>query len=425
MNNIAANHSFRFLHAADIHLDSPLKGLSKIENSPMEKICQSTRDAFTKLVDAALEKEVDFVILSGDIFDRDSPSTMTRRFFIKEMQRLSEKDIPAYIIWGNHDAKNTVFKKTELPKNVHCFDSIKPESISLKMLPVVIHGQSYEDNSATKNLALHYPPSIQDKFNIGVLHTSLDGFEGYGTYAPCDMQTLKMKGYDYWALGHIHKRQELHRDPCIIYPGNIQGRHIHESGEKGCMIVDVQQMQIQQVQFHPLDSLRWELLTIDVSRLETIEQIIHAAKMEIEKIQQRHPGYFLVFRMHLTGPTPLHWKLHANLTSFKETLEDAFWEDLSEFWIEKIKLFTTPQYDVMERKDGLGDLATALNQAAKDPECRQYLADACQEFVKVIPEEMRTQDSYLNAIITGQQDEFLQEILHFVTARLITLENKS
>lgn len=420
MDNFPSECSFRFIHAADIHLDSPLKALSGIEGSPAEKIRDATRQAFVGLVDTAISHSVDFIILSGDIFDREVPSSMSRRFFLQQMSRLCDSEIGVYIIWGNHDAKNATFKKKDLPQNIHCFSSAAAESIALKQLPVVIHGQSYEDNAVTNNLVLLYPTAVDRKFNIGILHTSLDGYEGYSSYAPCSVQNLRMKGYDYWALGHIHKRQEVSQDPHIIYPGNTQGRHINESGAKGCLMVDVQGGVVQRVDFHPLDHARWEILEVDISHLTSLDALVTNIQKSIEASKQQHAGRFLITRLHLSGFSPLHWKLHADMTDLRDLLDDAFYDHSHDFWLEDIKLLTKPVEEIKNRKDALGDLVAALEQVSTGDDSYQWLMTNCSDLIEAVPEKVRSADSLLNAFIAGQTEEFLHAVKNFVIAQILS-----
>ncbi|HLS27818.1 MAG TPA: DNA repair exonuclease, partial [Opitutales bacterium] len=197
---------FTFLHSADIHLDSPLRGLERYEGAPVEEIRNATRSAFTKLVDLALKKSVDFVIIAGDIYDGDWRDYNTGLFFIREMGRLRENEIPAYIIAGNHDAASVITRQLQLPANVHRFSSAKPETLHIEELGVALHGQSFATRAVTEDLSENYPQAVDGFFNIGILHTCATGRPDHNNYAPCTIAGLSSKGYDYWALGHIHKR---------------------------------------------------------------------------------------------------------------------------------------------------------------------------------------------------------------------------
>jgi len=228
---------FRFIHTADIHLDSPLKGLEAHEDAPVDEIRGATRRTLDNLIDLAIEEEVNFVLIAGDLYDGDWKDYNTGLFFVRQMSRLGKAGIKAFIISGNHDAANQITKTMPLPDNVTLFSHKKPQSVKLDDIGVIIHGQSYALRAVIDNLALQYPQYDSNYFNIGLLHTSLTGREGHEDYAPCTLDELKSKGYEYWALGHVHKREIVSKDPWIIFPGNIQGRHIKEAGAKGATLV--------------------------------------------------------------------------------------------------------------------------------------------------------------------------------------------
>ena len=218
--------SFRFLHAADIHLDSPLKGLAGQEGNAGVRVRTATREALDQLVGLAIEEKVDFLIIAGDLYDGDWRDYKTGLFFVGQIGRLNNADIPVYLLYGNHDAESQITKRLELPDNMHVFDARKPETFSIVDLNVALHGQSFWQRTVTDNLVLDYPTPVSGAFNIGVLHTGLGGMGGHANYAPCSLNDLVNKGYDYWALGHVHQAATLHERPHIVYSGNLQGRHV-------------------------------------------------------------------------------------------------------------------------------------------------------------------------------------------------------
>ena len=217
--------SFRFLHTADIHLDSPLRGLAGQEGIAAERVRTATRDALAQLVGLAIEEKVDFLIIAGDLYDGDWRDYKTGLFFTRQMGRLNREGIPVYLLHGNHDAKSQITPRLELPDNVQVFGTRKPETFSLDELKVALHGQSFRQRDVTDNLALNYPDPASGVFNIGVLHTGLGGMGGHENYEPCALDDLINKGYDYWALGHVHQANVLHEKPHIVFPGNLQGMH--------------------------------------------------------------------------------------------------------------------------------------------------------------------------------------------------------
>jgi len=209
---------FKFIHAADVHLDSPLRGLARYESAPAESIRDACRRAFENLVDLAIEEKVAFVLLSGDLYDGDWNDYSTGIFFSRQMGRLNDHKIRVFTAAGNHDAANRITKALENPPNVKMLSSSKPETIKLDELMVAIHGQSFKEQHVYDNLAKDFPAAVPGFFNIGLLHTSLDGREGHASYAPCSKDDLTAKGYQYWALGHIHKQEYVSEDPGLFSP---------------------------------------------------------------------------------------------------------------------------------------------------------------------------------------------------------------
>ena len=190
--------SFRFIHTADIHLDSPLKGLAGQEGSAADRVRTATREAFESLVGLALQEEVAFVIIAGDLYDGDWRDYQTGLFFIGQMGRLAAAEVPVFLLYGNHDAESQITRRLALPENVKRFSAGKPETFELKNLGVALHGQSFRQRDIADNLVPAYPEPIAGVFNIGVLHTGLGGMGGHANYAPCTLDDLVNKGYDYW-----------------------------------------------------------------------------------------------------------------------------------------------------------------------------------------------------------------------------------
>ncbi len=254
---------FSFIHAADIHLDSPLRGLARYEGAPVEAIRNASRRALEKLVALAIQEEVAFVILAGDIYDGDWRDHNTGMFFARQMSRLRQANIPVYMVKGNHDAASRITKELRLPDNVHEFSSKAPATMRIENLGVALHGQSFATASVMDDLGGGYPAAIPDFYNIAILHTSADGREGHDSYAPTTVVRLLAKGYDYWGLGHVHAREELNADPPIHFSGVIQGRHIGEAGAKGCLLVRVDDRGRSVAEFRALDVVRWMRCEVD------------------------------------------------------------------------------------------------------------------------------------------------------------------
>ncbi|MDY6853913.1 MAG: DNA repair exonuclease [Thermodesulfobacteriota bacterium] len=338
---------FRFIHTADIHLDSPLKGLEVHEDAPVNEIRGATRRAFDNLIDLAIEEAVDFVLIAGDLYDGDWKDYNTGLFFVRQMSRLDKAGIKVFIISGNHDASNQITKTMPLPDNVRLFSHRKPQSMKIDDIGVIIHGQSYASRVVLDNLALEYPQHDPDYFNIGLLHTSLTGREGHESYAPCTLDQLKSRGYDYWALGHVHKREIPSQDPWIIFPGNVQGRHIKEAGAKGATLVTVQDGSITTVDERALDVLRWVTCQVDLSECDTIDRVYDAIRQAFEQELDSVDGKILALRLVLTGRCGTHAQLFSRMAQYTEEFR-AIAVGIGDIWLEKVVFQTNRKVSLKE-----------------------------------------------------------------------------
>lgn len=228
--------AFRFLHTADIHLDSPLKTLAMRDESLGAQIRNATRRAFVGIVDACLAQRLDALVIAGDLYDSDIRDMSTALFFSRQMRRLDEAGVRVFIIRGNHDAESVLTRELSLPENVHLFDA-HGDTVRLTDAGVAIHGLSFESAHVPENLLNRYPAPVPGMINIGILHTSLTGAEGHDVYAPCTLADLRGHGFDYWALGHVHKRAVHARAPWVVMSGIPQGRDIGEDGPKSGTLV--------------------------------------------------------------------------------------------------------------------------------------------------------------------------------------------
>ena len=332
---------FQFIHAADIHLDSPLIGLSRYEGLPVEQIRLATREAFDNLIRLAISQKVAFVLIAGDLYDGDWRDASTGMFFTSRMGRLREHGIPVFLVRGNHDAASQITRSLHLPENVHVFDETTPSTFRLNDLNVAVHGQSFASQHVRANLAANYPMAEPGWLNIGLLHTSAGGYSEHETYAPCSLDDLKAKEYDYWALGHVHTAATLNTDPHVVFPGNIQGRSIRETGPRGCCLVTVDNSRrVSACDFVPLDSFRWHSLSIDLSGVSDPQEFDRKVETALKTISQTAER-MLLLRVVLTGTTPMHAQL-VDRTDWKDDFR-AMTMDLGHerVWIEKIIVQTS------------------------------------------------------------------------------------
>ena len=382
---------FRFLHAADIHLDSPLRGLERYEGAPADQIRQATRRAFEGLVQLALDERVDFVLIAGDLYDGDWKDYNTGLYLVKQLARLREAGIPVFTIAGNHDAANKMTRSLRLPDNVHMLATEFPETRVLEDIGVAIHGQGFATEAVDDNLAERYPAGKRGYFNIGLMHTCVTGREGHGRYAPCTVGDLLVKHYDYWALGHIHQREALHPEAPIIFPGNVQGRHIRESGPKGCILVTVANGRRPQAEFCPLDVLRWERCGVDAAAADSPDAVLDRLADRLRQLRDDSDGRPLAVRVEVFGPCPVHDKLLTDPHRFTQEIRAAAFAAGGEsVWVEKVKIRTTPPLGTAEpQADGpLGELLGVIEEYGADEDHLQGLRDELTDLRRKLPAEL-------------------------------------
>lgn len=365
----------KIVHAADLHVDSPMTGLVLPDTAPMEAFRTATRQAVDNLVTLCLAESADLLLIAGDVYDGGWRDLNTGVFFARQMMRLAESGTQVVIVSGNHDAATVVRDKVKLPEFVHVLDHATPQTVRFEQLGVAVHGQSYERRDVTRNLAEGYPSAERGAFNIGLLHTSAIGAKlgDHEPYAPCTPADLAAKGYQYWALGHVHERQVLAETPWIVYPGNTQGRNVRETGSRGCSIVTVQDGVVASHEFRELDVVRWGHARVDVrgagNRDDVVEWAVSCAADEV----QTAGGRPLAIRVTLEGETPLHDNLLAATAALRADLESAL---PGQAYLEELKLGTSaPSATAADRAGFWKVLEEEIASAAGEaPHVREALA---------------------------------------------------
>ena len=417
----------RFIHAADIHLDSPLHGLERYEGAPVDEIRSATRRAFDNLVDLAIDEEVAFVLLAGDLYDGDWKDYNTGLYFVERMGRLREAGIRVFIVAGNHDAASQITKHLRLPDNVIQFSTEHPEEVILDDLNVAIYGQGFATRAVTDDISAAYPQGDSQLFNIGLLHTCLDGKPGHEPYAPCSVDGLRSKGYQYWALGHVHNREEVSKDPWIVFPGNIQGRHIRESGPKGCTLVTVENGEIAKVEHRDLDVMRWSLCELDVSASETIDDIYEQVREGLQSVLDSAEGRPVAVRLVLQGACSAHSTLHADRERWTQEYRALATGELggAGIWLEKVSIKTSPPVsvdEVLERDDALSGLLRAIRDMELDASALDDLADEISSLRTKLPAELRRGDDPYDPAKPEMLKETLEDVKELLVNRLLTTE---
>ncbi len=415
---------FKFLHTADIHLDSPLLNLDKYDDAPRDEFRSATRRAFDNIVELAIRESVNFVIIAGDLYDGDCSDFHTPRHFRRQMKRLGEHGVRVYIIQGNHDAANKMRKafRLEMPDNVHLFSTARPETKRIDELAVAIHGQGFAKREVTDDLSQMYPDAVTDCVNIGILHTSCGAHDQHDTYAPSTVQGLTAKGYDYWALGHIHMHEVLSEaNPWIVYSGNPQGRSVRETGARGCVVATYDGERIS-IKRHDVDVMRWSHLRIDAEDCDDVAGVQSKLRERITEELATAGDHPLAARIELVGATRAHADLVRQSDYWDRQIREQVLDQFDEqVWIEKIKFHTRGHVTKTNQLDSaLGEFMEQLNQSSL---AETSFADLQADFDKMLlaiptdprvpPGEVDTSDlAVMESLISGARDLLVNRLLN-------------
>ena len=377
---------FKFIHAADLHIESPYKGVAKMNKALGEALVEHGIKSYEALIQSALDNAVDFLLIAGDSFDSQSGSLSAQYRFVRGLEKLSNAHIPVYIICGNHDPLKSWSEHLKLPENVVLFeaDKVQQHSVSKEGKTIAeIYGVSFGEREEYRNLAAEFHKKDQAEFSIGLLHGTIAGNEAHMPYCPFDMDTLRASNMDYWALGHIHKREVIsEQNPMVVYPGNIQGRHFNETGEKGCSLVEVTHGKVSSHTFLPLSNVVYKYIDMNVSGMESTSDFF-AAIEEIKEKQIETKRAFLL-RIRLQGKSDLHgvFSNHTEMENLTQELnENNDYQGLFVF-IDKFINESLPEIDLEERKkssDFIADLLQRFEQFENDKKSTNALVEDIME----------------------------------------------
>jgi DNA repair exonuclease SbcCD nuclease subunit len=384
---------FRFIHAADLHLDSPLLGLSRKSPDFSARVDDASRQAFDNLVALAIEQACRLLVIAGDVFDGHWRSYHTGLFFADRMRRLRDAGVRVVMILGNHDAVNPFAGRLELSDNVTVLPSSRPDSVIVPDIGAAVHGQSFAQREVIENMALAYPRPVSGLFNIGLLHTAGTGRDGHESYAPCSVEQLANHGYEYWALGHIHTREVLATAPHIVFCGNLQSRSIRETGSKGVTLVTVEDGAVAAMEHRPLDVVRFAAETVDISAIGDRDGLFAAIRGAAGTALTNAHGRALALRLTLAGACALHADLTTGAQDLREEAETLLAGISGDIWLEKLCLRTQPPPAPQGVDPTVaGGLRSAIGELGQSDWLRERLADRLGEIAKKLPAGAQAED---------------------------------
>ncbi len=380
----------KFVHAADLHLDSPFGGIrSEAPQHVADSLYRATFDAYENIISLCLRERVDALLVAGDIYDGADRSLRAQLRFIDGLSRLDAAGIRTFVCHGNHDPLDGWEARLDLPPGCVRFS---PEVSAAPVFVddperAAVFGVSYPTREVRENLVPMFNaamPQLRAGFNVGLLHANVGGHPDHDSYAPCSVADLVATGLDYWALGHVHTRNVLRQEmPAIVYPGNSQGRSPRETGERGVYLVEVNHFGGVRLDFCPVDVVRWELLEINVTGLTSEQELLNAVDEAIVSCSDASGGRPVVFRLTLTGRGTLNrWIRSAGtLEHLRERINDEHDHASRWLWCERIQVDTGPPVDRKRaalREDFAGDLARLSAELREDPEAMEGLRRSLQ-----------------------------------------------
>jgi len=384
--------AFTFIHAADLHLGSPLASLATRNRDLAERFMAAGREAFTALVERAVAMGAAFVLVSGDVYDGDWTDHSIGLFFAREVAKLERAGIPLAYVRGNHDARSVITRALTLPASVLEFPTGSAGLHRLDELRVALHGRSFADRSVPEDFVAGYGAPLEGWFNIGLLHTSCAGYPGHQTYAPCTVAELAAKGYQYWALGHVHDFAELSREPHIVYPGNLQGRSIRECGPKGAVAVEVTDGRVTDLRRLVLDKARFAHLELDVAGAQGETEVLAGFDDLLAPHVAEAEGRLLAVRVTLRGETGLHDALAGDPERLEAELQAAAHRRHEDVWLETVRIRTArPARTASGDAGGLDPLAL-LAEIESDPLLREKAQQIVSELRLKLPGGLSASD---------------------------------
>ncbi len=379
---------FRFVHTADIHLDSPLKSLALRHQALADLIGTASRVVFRRIIDLCLDEAVDALIIAGDLYDGSQTSMKTARFLVQQFVRLHEAGIAVYLIRGNHDAESRITRELVFPDTVKVFGT-RAEVLMIEKaaLRIAIHGISFANRHAPDSLLDRFKPAVSGAVNIGILHTSLAGPSGHDRYAPCSVADLQATGFDYWALGHIHLRAAYPGRTIIVMPGSPQGRDIGEAGAKSVTLVTVADDGSLSLEPRPMAIARFERLAVDLSGVAEWREVAARLETALRHARASMAEEQLVLRPVLHGDTALAWQILRDLDLLTEQAV-ALSETIGSVWIDKVETLCAAAIAAIGG-GAVAELAEMVGSAASNPAVMAAVDEAAARVLHALPKDLR------------------------------------
>ncbi len=412
----------KILHTADIHLDSPLRSLALRDAELRETVMAASRKAFSRLVDVALSEQVSAVLIAGDLFDGRERSARTGAYLTGELDRLRAAGIKVFYIKGNHDAENPITGSLDLPDNVHVFDA-RGGKVQLTD-DIWVHGVSFAQKHAPDSLLPRFQPPVAGAVNIAMLHSSLAGAEGHDVYAPCRVADLCTMGFDYWALGHIHKRQVHSEAPWVVMPGIPQGRDIGEAGPKSASLLTIERGTIT-LEEVPTSVVEFRHSTLDITGAEDDDALRNLLRGQLSELRQSISVPTGVVRLTLTGQSRRYWQILRDRDVWTEQLGDMM-RAAGDLWLDKLVLDIAPYEtatNAAETTGAVGELSATMQAISTEPGFISIAREEVSAVLQDLPPALRARLMPDEAARDALTQELAQGGVNRVLALMKGVEN--